>query len=200
MKKILVAGLVATGAILCAPAVLAQGQQAETGKQVVDVKTKRAELHKMCDDALATLYKAKPELKAHIAKSAGYGCFSSFGMSFLIGGAGGQGLVHANATKKDTYMKMGQASAGIDFGIKKYREVLVFKDAKTLNQFVDKGWEISGGGSATAAAGGKGGTADSTEMQSGSLEVYPMTETGLAVGAAAAGRKYWKDDELNAAK
>jgi lipid-binding SYLF domain-containing protein len=102
-----------------------------------DVQKERAEIRKMCDDALATLYKEKPELKSRIAKSAGYGCFSSYGFTFMIGGAGGRGLVHDSATKKDTYMNMGQASAGIEIGIKDYREVLLFKDQKTLKKFVD---------------------------------------------------------------
>ena len=54
----------------------------------------------MCDEALATLVKAKPEMKARIDKAAGYGCFSSFGISFLVGGAGGRGLVHNRATAR----------------------------------------------------------------------------------------------------
>lgn len=165
-----------------------------------DEKAQRAELRRMCDQALAALYKAKPQAKAEVAKAAGYGCFSSFGISFLVGGAGGHGLVHSNATKKDTYMKMAQASGGIDIGVKKYREVLVFKDAKTLAQFTDNGWEISGGGSASAAVEGKGRSVDTTEVPSGAIVIYPLTETGLAVGAAAAGRKYWQDETLNGAK
>ena len=200
IETLLATGLVAALATLGVPAAFAQGGQAETGTPAKSPAAKRAELRKMCDDALATLYKEKPETKAKVAKAAGYGCFSSFGISFFVGGAGGSGLVHNNASKKDVYMSMGQASGGVDFGIKKYREVLVFTNAKTLTEFVDKGWEISGGGSATAAAGGKGGTADSTEVSTGPIEVYPMTDTGLAVGVAAAGRKYWKDKELNAAK
>ena len=185
-----------TGAALCGSVAWAQAPEAKPA----DVAAKRAELRKMCDDALATVYKAKPAVKAEVAKAAGYGCFTSFGMSFFVGGAGGQGLVHATASGKDTYMNMAQAGGGLDFGIKQYREVLVFKDAKTLQQFVDKGWEFGGSATATAAAGGKGGTADTTEMKSGAIAVYPMTNTGLAAGVSAAGRKYWKDDELNAAK
>jgi lipid-binding SYLF domain-containing protein len=157
---------------------------------------KRAELRKMCDDALATLYKEKPAVKAELEKAPGYGCFTSFGMSFFVGGAGGQGLVVNNATKKVTYMNMGQASGGFDFGIKSYREVLVFKDAKALTQFVDKGWEFAGTGGAAAAAGGKGAKAEAGATST-AIDVYPMTSTGLAVGVAATGRKYWKDDELN---
>jgi lipid-binding SYLF domain-containing protein len=180
-------------------AATAFAQQAPEAKPV-DPKAKRAELRKMCDDALATLYKAKPEAKAAIGKAAGYGCFTSFGLSFFAGGAGGQGLVHDGKTKKDTYMNMAQASGGLDFGIKQYREVLVFKDAKTLAEFVDKGWELGASGSAAAAVGGKGATADQTQVGTGGIEVYPMTATGLAVGVAATGRKYWKDAELNAVK
>lgn len=162
-----------------------------------DPAAQKAELRKMCDAALETLYKAKPAVKAEVAKSAGYGCFSSFGISFFVGGAGGRGLVHDNATKKEYYMNMGQASGGLDFGIKDYREVLVFKDKATLTKFVESGWEFGGGGQATAAAGGKGAKAEKTEVTTSPIEVYPMTKTGLAIGVAANARKYWKDDDLN---
>ena len=186
------------GAVLCSPAALAQSPA--PAAKPADLDAKRAELRKMCDQALATLYKAKPDAKATVEKAAGYGCFTSFGMSFFVGGAGGKGLVHSNATKAVTYMNMGQASGGFDFGIKQYREVLVFKDAKTLQQFVDKGWEFGGTATAAAAAGGKGGSADDTQISGAAIQVYAMTNTGLAAGVSAAGRKYWKDDELNAAK
>jgi lipid-binding SYLF domain-containing protein len=162
-----------------------------------DPAAQKAELRKMCDEALTALYKAKPAAKAEVQKAAGYGCFSSFGISFFVGGAGGRGLVHDNATKKTTYMNMGQASGGLDFGVKDYREVLVFKDKATLANFVDKGWEFGGGAGAAAAAGGKGAKAEAAEVTSGPIQVYPMTKTGLQAGIAAGARKYWKDDDLN---
>lgn len=187
-------GLGAALMALCTPFALVQDAHA------ADAKAKQAELRKMCNEALAVLYKAKPETKAAVANAAGYGCFTSFGMSFFVGGAGGQGLVHSNATKTDTFMNMGQASGGFDFGVKQYREVLVFKDSKTLDQFVSKGWEFGGSATAAAVAGGKGGSADDTQIATSAIQVYPMTSTGLAAGVAVAGRKYWRDDELNAAK
>jgi len=164
-----------------------------------DAAAQKAEIKKMCDEALATLYKSKPEAKAEISKSTGYGCFSSFGLSFIIGGAGGRGLVHDNASKKDVFMNMGQASAGLDIGIKDYREVLVFKDAATLKKFVDSGWEFAGTAGATAAAGGKGAQKEAASDLGSPppIVVYPMTKTGLAAGVAAGGRKYWKDKDLN---
>jgi len=162
-----------------------------------DAATQKAELRKMCDEALATLYKAKPETKAQVSKATGYGCFSSFGVSFIVGGAGGRGLVHDNATKKDAYMNMGQATAGIDIGIKDYREVLIFHDGAALKKFVDSGWEFTGTADASAAVQGKGGTAAKGDVIKQPITVYPMTRTGLSAGVAAGGRKYWKDKDLN---
>jgi lipid-binding SYLF domain-containing protein len=162
-----------------------------------DPATARAERRKMCDEALATLYKSRPEVKAEIANAAGYGCFSSFGISWFLGGAGGAGLVHDNKAKKDVYMNMGQATGGLDFSIKEYREVLVFKDAKTLQEFITKGWEFGGAGQASAVVQGKGAEAAQSELSSSPIKVYPMTKTGLAVGVAAGARKYWKVAELN---
>ena len=168
-----------------------------TPAYAADAAAQKAEARKMCDEALATLYKAKPEMKARIGKAPGYGCFSSFGVSFILGGAGGRGLVHDNATKKDTYMNMGQATAGLDVGIKDYREVLVFNDKAAMQKFVDSGWEFAGGAGAAAAIQGKGAKKEGGEVSTAPIDVFPMTRTGLAAGVAAGGRKYWKDKDLN---
>jgi len=82
-----------------------------------DKQAKRAEIQKMTSDTLAQLYKTNPEAKGKIEKAAGYGVFSNFGITFVfLGGAGGKGMVHDNASKKVTYMNMGQAQAGIGIG------------------------------------------------------------------------------------
>ena len=168
-----------------------------TPTYAADAAAQKKEARAMCDESLATLYKAKPEMKARIGKAPGYGCFSSFGVSFILGGAGGRGLVHNNATKKDTYMNMGQATAGLDIGIKDYREVLVFNDKAAMQKFVDSGWEFAGGAGASAAVQGKGAKKEAGEVTSSPIDVFPMTRTGLAAGVAAGGRKYWKDKDLN---
>lgn len=168
----------------------AQAADKDKGAQKTELKT-------MCSEALAMLYKSKPEARAEVGKAPGYGCFSSFGVSFLLGGAGGRGLVHDNASKKDVYMNMGQATVGLDAGIKDYREVLVFKDRATMKKFVDSGWEFGGTAGAAATVESKGAKKEAGEITNAPIEVYPMTRTGLAAGVAAGGRKYWKDDDLN---
>lgn len=161
----------------------------------VETYKRKAEISQMCDDAVAALTKERPALKSRIAKSAGYACFSSYGFSFLIGGAGGQGVVRHGGT--ETYMNMAQASVGLDAGLKDYREVLVFKDRKTLNTFIEKGWEFGGQAQATAKANEKGVSKEMGEITTGPIEVYPMTKAGLQAGVSAGGRKYWKDGDLN---
>ena len=159
---------------------------------------KRAEIQKMASDTLAQLYKAKPEAKASIAKAAGYGVFSNFGMTILfVGGAGGKGMVHDNASKKVTYMNMGQAQAGIGIGAAKYKAVFIFKDAKTLQTFVDKGWELGGQAGGVAKAGKTGGADTAGTSVHPGIEIIQLSETGAIVGATVAGTKYWKDSDLN---
>jgi lipid-binding SYLF domain-containing protein len=157
---------------------------------------RRAEIRRMCDEALAALYLARPALRARVAAAPGYGCFSNIGLSVLMGGAGGRGLVHDNVTGTDTSMAMAQASIGVEFEAQNYREVLVFTDPKVLRQFVDSGWEVSGSGGAAAGVQGRTGGVEHAAALAPGIEIYPMTRTGLAIGASIAGRKYWKEREL----
>ena len=157
----------------------------------------RAELRKMCDEALAMLEKANPPARASITKAAGYGCFSNFGLAFLFGGAGGHGLVHDNSTGRDTYMNQAQVQAGVQVGVKDYREILVFHDHKVMQQFVNSGWELTGGGGATAKIQGKGRDFQEAGAARDGIELFPITRTGFDFGGSMAGRKYWRDTALN---
>jgi len=181
--------------LLAATLALPLGRAAAQGH---DKETKRAELRKMAAETLAQLYKVDPGAKAKIAKSAGYGVFSNFGLTILfLGGAGGKGLVHDSVARKDTFMNMGQAQAGIGLGGQKYKAVFIFKDRKTLQNFVDKGWE-AGAQAGAAAKAGKSGIADTvgTSVHEG-IEIYQLTEAGAILASTVAGTKYWKDGDLN---
>lgn len=161
-----------------------------------DKEKKQAEIRKTVQAALPEFYKAEPKLKDEVAKAPGYAVFSTFGLSFIIGGAGGKGLVHDNKANKDTFMHQAEASVGIQAGISEYRTLIVFQSAKAMNQFIDKGWEATAGGGAGVAVAGKGagGVAGSTMNEA---LYYTLTRNGLQAGGAIAGTKFWKDKDLN---
>lgn len=189
------------------------------------VDDKRAYVRNMRDEALADLYRAKPELRARLEKAAGYGVFSDISVKILLVGSGhGYGVVVDNKTGTETYMRMAQVGVGYGLGLKDFRAVFLFKDKGTLDSFVEKGWDFGGtaeaaattGGSGVAAGGqtsvgaagaaagtggayGGGGKAgESQESLGGPLEVYVFTKSGISLQAMVAGTKYWKDGELNA--
>jgi lipid-binding SYLF domain-containing protein len=160
-----------------------------------DKTEKQAEIRKVTAASMEKFYKADPSLKAAVAKAPGYAVFTTYGLSFLVGGAGGKGLAHNNQTKKDTFMEMAQASAGVQIGASESETLIVFKTAKGLEEFVTKGWSGSGGGSIQAGAGGT--SAGPAAGQATDAMTYTLTKNGLNVGIAGAGTKYWADKELN---
>ena len=162
-----------------------------------DKAAKQAEIVKHTDAALQRFYAKKPELKAAVAKAPGYGVFTTYGISFLVGGSGGKGLVHDNKTKHNTFMAMGSASVGAQIGAAENDVLIVFKTAAAMNDFVDKGWTASDGATAQAgvdskqAGGGRGGSAMAD------AETFTLTKNGVEAGVAIAGSKFWKEAELN---
>jgi lipid-binding SYLF domain-containing protein len=161
-------------------------------------ETKQAEIASKTQTALEHFYKAKPELKAAAEKAPGYGIFTTYGVSFLIGGSGGTGLVHNNATKKNTYMSVGGASAGLQLGASETEMLIIFKTAAAMNKFVESGWVASGSATAGAGAGASGsvgGGKGSNAMED--ADSYTYTKKGLEAGLALGTSKFWKDKDLN---
>jgi lipid-binding SYLF domain-containing protein len=156
---------------------------------------KQAEIRKVTQISLQRFYKAKPELKGAVEKAPGYAVFTTYGLSFLIGGAGGKGIARDNRTKKDTFMHMAQASAGAQVGISESETLIIFASQKDFDEFVTKGWEASGGGSIQAGAAGK--SVGPAGGQGAEAQYYTLTKNGLQLGVAVAGTKYTKDKDLN---
>jgi lipid-binding SYLF domain-containing protein len=184
LRKLLVIG--ATLVSFLAASAFAQDKAAKQA----EVKTKAAQ-------ALQDFYKADPKLKDAVAKAPGYAVFTTYGLSFGLGAAGGKGVAHDNKTKKDTYMDIAQASAGLQIGASDTRYLFVFKDGKSLAEFIEKGWDVSAGASAGAGAGSQVATAGAGVGAFTGGKVYTLTKTGVQVGAALAGMKATKDKELN---
>jgi lipid-binding SYLF domain-containing protein len=162
-----------------------------------DKAAKQAEVKKAVAASLDKFYKEKPALKDEVAKAPGYAVFTTYGVSFIVGGGGGTGLAHDKATKKDYFMNVGKASAGFQVGLAEQDTLIVFKSGKALHQFVDKGWEFGGGGAISAGAGGHTAGGGTGEQTIADAMTYTLTKNGLDVGGALQGAKFWKDKDLN---
>jgi len=162
-----------------------------------DKASKQAEIQKATHEALEKFYKERPALKDEVAKAPGYAVFTTYGVSFLVGGAGGTGLAHDAHSKKDTYMSLAKATAGINAGISQSDTLIVFKNKKGFDRFVDKGWEFGGEGAIAAGAGKKSAGGGEGENVVNDAMTYSLTRNGLEVGPALAGSKFWKDKDLN---
>jgi lipid-binding SYLF domain-containing protein len=153
------------------------------------------ETQEMRGEVLAQLYENNPEAQALIGSSEGYAVFNNGGINLVFLSAGsGKGVVHDNRSGADTYMRMATGGVGIGLGIKDYRTVIIFHKRAMFDQFVDKGWDLSGQADAAAKVGDNGGEANATDSVVSGLTVYNMTKKGLALQATIQGTKYWKWD------
>jgi lipid-binding SYLF domain-containing protein len=163
-----------------------------------EIEDARAAIRNTAQKTLALLYKAKPSAKTVIAKSAGYAVFSNFGTKiFLFGGGIGKGIAVDKKTKREIFMRMVEAQAGLGMGVKKYRLVIVFEDPSEFQTFTEKGWRLGGQSSAVAKDGKEGGAYEEAVSVSPGVWLYQMTEKGAALDLTGKVSKFYKDDKLN---
>lgn len=167
----------------------------------------RAIIQKMRSETLNKLYALQPEARSDIQHAKGYAVFANNSSKILLFGFGsGYGVVRNKATGKDTYMKMAQGGAGLGMGIKQQRTVLVFHDKAALETFIRQGYMVGADANAAAKYDDKGiapiaastsGVASDTASLPSKVNVYDLTEKGLAAQAMINGYKYWPDAALN---
>ena len=123
--------------------------------------------------------------------------FSNANINIIFAGfGGGYGVVKNNITGKHTYMRMGEVGIGLGLGVKDFRAVFIFHDERTMNRFINNGWQFGGYADAAAKASDKG-SAVGGEIVIDNITVYQLTESGLALQAIIKGAKFLKNDELN---
>ena len=161
---------------------------------------KMEKTRKMAAQTLEDLYKLQPTAREAINKSVGYAVFNNMGTNILLlSTARGSGMAVNSKTKKETFMKMISAGAGLGVGVKDYRVIFVFENEKALNTFLDSGWSGSGQADAAAKAGKSGGAYSGAAEVAPGVWVYQITKNGLALQLTLQGTKYYKDDDLNKA-
>lgn len=158
---------------------------------------KRQSILTMKNKVLSELYKLKPDVRSQILRAPGYAVFSNVNINIILASfGGGYGVVKNNRTGKHTFMKMGEVGLGFGAGIKDFRIVFVFHNAKTMRRFIDHGWAFGAQADAAAKASDKG-AALGGEVTVDNITIYQLTESGLALQATVKGTKYWKDNSLN---
>jgi len=162
-----------------------------------DKAAQQAEIRKATQVALDKFYKAQPTLKGEVEAAPGYAVFTTYGLTFIVGGSGGGGLAHDAKSGKDTFMKMAQASAGLQAGVAQNDVLIVFKSKKGLDNFVNKGWEFGGQGAVAAGAAGHSAGGGAGQQEIAEAKTYSLTKNGLEVGAALTGTKFWKEKGMN---
>lgn len=162
------------------------------------IEEKRQVIKDMEKETLERLYREAPQTKDKIKNAVGYGTFSNANVNLIfVSAGGGYGSVVDNSTGKRTYMKMALGGVGLGLGAKDYRVVLIFRDKPTLARFLESGWDFGAHADAAAKAGESGGELSGEGDIISGIEVFSMTESGLALQATVAGTKYWKDKTLN---
>ena len=152
----------------------------------------------MRKETLSELFDKKPYVEKYVPKAVGYGVFSNINTNLLlVGTANGYGVVRDNETGEDIYMKMGQLGIGPGLGLKNFKAVILFKNRKVFNDFVEKGWALGGSVDVTAKSGEKGGAISTEAYASRNVRIYTITDEGVAIQLTIAGVRYWKDNELN---
>ncbi|MBT1064348.1 hypothetical protein KJY73_12225 [Bowmanella sp. Y26] len=161
------------------------------------VGQRRAEVQKMVQETVSSVQKHQSNIRQKMASAPGYAVFSNANVNVILASfSGGYGLAHDNASGKDIYMKMGEAGIGLGLGVKDFRAVYIFKTRKAFDRFVESGWMVGAHADAAAKADDKGGAA-AAEIVADDVEIYQLTEAGLALQATIKGTKYWQDDSLN---
>ena len=158
----------------------------------------RQKIHKMAAQTLQDLYKLQPAAKTTVQNSAGYAVFNNTGANILLlSTARGAGVAVNSSTKQETFMKMASVGGGLGIGLKDYRVIFIFENAKALGDFLNSGWSGSAQADAAAKAGDKGGAYSGAAEISPGVWVYQITKNGLALQVTLQGTKYYKDDDLN---
>lgn len=188
IRNLLIAGLLTV--------VFSSGCAGPRGKSIAD---KRNHVDDMRQTTLNSIQASDPELAARAKTAPGYAVFSNTGAAWIVGGGGhGYGVVVNNQTGEQTYMREVQGSLGLGVGLKEYKVLMIFNDARTLHTFVNNGWEFGGEAAATATTGERGGEVQTSGSMTSGMDTYQFTDRGIYVRAAIQAAKIYPDKKLNA--
>lgn len=184
------------------------------------VDDKREAVRKMRDQTLAQLLEANPSLREKLDGAVGYAVFTNLNLHLLaVSGADGYGLAVDGRNGDETFMRVASIGGGPGIAMRDFRSIFIFTTQDALDRFLETGWQFSLTGGAAAKTSDRGGAAGGVAAVSSGgrehatvqtqatrtaaaaagegVEVYQLTQSGLALHAAALGTRYFRDTELN---
>ena len=157
-----------------------------------------ADIDRMAQSTLETLYAQKPSAARAVREAAGYAVFSDISTKILLaGGGGGKGVAVDKRSGAKTYMLMATVSAGLGLGISKSHLVWVFETREAFENFVNTGIELGANANLTVNPGAGGGLYDGAVEAAPGAWLYQLSDAGLAAELTVQGTKYFKDSNLN---
>lgn len=158
---------------------------------------KRADARQMRSETLDAFFAKNPQMRQVLASAPGYGVFSAVStQTIFVSSGNGFGIIHDNRTKADTFMRALKLGGGLGVGIQDIRAIVVFHDARVMNDVLQHGWGVTGKAEAAAKVSGTGDSGAVVVTLPG-MSIYRFTQQGVMVGGALEGAKVWKDEELN---
>jgi hypothetical protein len=205
--------------VLASVSVLAVLAAACTGPRGANVEDKRSFVRQMRDQTLEDFYASDPALRARVEAAAGYAIFTNVNIHLLAISAGdGYGVAVDRESGRETFMRVATIGGGPGIALRDFRTVFLFGSEDAANRFMDDGWEFAVEGNAQAISSDRGSSATALASVSAGgdqkasastqaahaanvatqgVEVYQLTQAGLALNAAMLGTRYVPDSELN---
>lgn len=146
------------------------------------VDEQRAELNEMREKVLDRMYKKYPDSKSAVENAYGYCTISASGVKLgFWGDDRGRGMVVNNETGEKIYVKMKEASLGINFGAKEYDLLFIIQNPEAWKSFTSGSIKFGTETSAQASDGVSGGTFANATIIANGVWVYQLDKKGLAV-------------------
>lgn len=139
-------------------------------------KEQQQAIHKIRLGTLKQLYKLKPSAQAEIEQAAGYGVFEINGLNAVLVGKHGRGVV-LDRSGRATYMQLARTDTGPGTAVQPCWQILVFRDAQRLKQFVNSGSPVD-------------------VSSDPGISLYHITANGVSNQADGAAQ-YFRDPSLN---
>lgn len=162
-----------------------------------EIAEKRSATIKMGETGLAAFYKQNPAAKKEIEAASGYAVFSTTNVNVvLLVVARGEGVLYDKRRSAPVFLRSFKTGEGLGAGYQDQYQIIVFKTASAIDQFLLTSIDGQRGGLDVDAnfSAGSGGTIRSLNPN---ITFYTVGLSGYDLQANYGGTLYLVDEQLN---